>query len=455
MALVGTTLSVLLLLVTATGVGIAARRALFSAPARDLGLSVSALVGLCFMAAVMPNLFLLGLPRHAVLGGIYCVAGFGWFRWGKRELDNVDRRAAMDAGLLALALASPIVIAATRPPIFNDAVLIWWPKVVEVARGEWPYVGQATLAHVNPGYPRGMAWLTNAASPASIPDPQLMQMVSLLWTWLTAVAMVATGRMLGGGRSALLVALLFVLLPDVARHACSGMSDLAIAGAVLLASIGLTMRRTHPEGFVIAGVAAIGAHSMKEEGAVVSLVVGAFFVFDLWRRPANRLRTLRGIALFPILVPFWLVRSSSPQTRMTTLSTLLNDPEVLFLRCVAVVEHMFRFVMAPDSVAFAGEGVAIVAVSWAGFFVLVSLVLLIPRPWPRPMLATPAVLMLPAAALAYITTGIGIRWHISTTIDRLMIELVPTIALAGFLRMAPGTETATLTPTTACAPRVP
>ncbi len=408
-------------LLVATGVGLLVRGR-SAEPAPRLGLAVTTLVGMCALAAVLPNLFLLGLPRNAVLGLAWSAAGLGIALHARRELRQLRGRDFGIAIALTLLTAAPWLHAATSPPLYHDAMLMWWPKVLEAWNGELPDPTRLTLTHTNQPYPRGMAWLTVLGCVFGPPTPQAMASLAMAWAWLTALAMVSFARSVGRTGLGLAAAALFVLAPDVARHAGAGMADCAIGGAALLAAIGLARRTSAPEGHRIAIAAAIGAASLKEEGTVVLLAVGAHFAFDVLWRADRRWNALRCGPAIAVLVPFTLLRAHVQQTRMEALPVLLHDPHMLLLRGIAVCEQVADFALRHSPVA--------------GPLLLGALLVLLPRGWPRPLTPWPALLLLPVAMLVYATTTVAVQWHVQTTFDRLLIELLPTVLLAAALRLA-------------------
>jgi hypothetical protein len=418
-------LALLLLLTTAIGIGLVARAALAVPGAAPLPISLLALAGACAAAALLPALFLLGLPRAAVLGATYALAAVGWWRWARGGLLRPDRRALAATALLLLPLLGPLVAAVALPTLAEDAALVWWPKVAEVAAGRWPELHVATTVHTNPGYPRGMAWLTNLACPWG-PTPAVMHVVAWAPAWLVAVAMLAFVRHRGAYGMGLLLALTFVVLPDAAFYASLGMADGAMAGAILLAAIGLSWRNERYCGLGLAVLAGIGACSLKEEGKLVLAVVAVTTLLDSCRGrlPWRRLLLLGSAPV--VLIPFWLASRGERATRLEALPTLLQEPDILLARTAAALRQMGEALVAGPS--YDGP-------SYAGMLVLVSLALLVPRPWPRPLAPWPALVFLPVVVLVYVGTGVDMRWHVGSTFDRLMLQLVPTLWLAAGLRL--------------------
>ncbi|MCB9879359.1 MAG: hypothetical protein H6835_17325 [Planctomycetes bacterium] len=424
-----TVLSIALLWLCATGLGLLLLRRIGGEELR--GLAIPTAVGLCVAAATSPSLFALGVPRAAVLTVTYIGALTGWMIGGADAVRAIDRRGVAAMLLTAAAFASPAMLALTSPTLFFDATLNWWPKVLEVASGGPSDFGPSTEDHWIPSYPRGFAWLCSVAVPGGSPTPQVMQAVTWLCTWTTALSMVAIARRHVGYGDAVWMAMLFALLPDVATHAGSGMVDPVIGMAVLVAAIGLS-RREHADGALLASLGAAGAISCKVEGSVVVLVVLAVLVWDLVRRRPRRWRTLLGMSLLLIVVPATLARTS-PASRVDSLGLLLASPDMLLLRCVSCLESIGGCLW--PTAAFVERAPTAGDVSWSGWLVFACLAALAGnhrRTW---FVAAPAWMLLPAAMAVYVTTGVPLRWHVITTLPRLMLEIVPTVLLAATIAL--------------------
>jgi hypothetical protein len=301
--------------------------------------------------------------------------------------------------------------------------MIWWPKVVEVAGGGASYFGPPTDGHSVPGYPRGMAWLCSVGVPFGPPTQQAMLSVTWLCAWLTALLLVRAGREFLSFGESLGIALIFCLLQEVAAHAGSGMADPAIAMAALLAAVGLT-RRDDAHGALLAALAGAGAFSIKSEGTVVLLVVAAYLLHDLVRHRQRRRRTLTAIALMLAGVPCVWVRSGQPATRMDVLPVLLAQPDLLFVRVIAAAEGVGACLLPSRN------GWSATNVCWTGLLIVICLAVLA-RWWRHArFVASPAWALLPCAFAVYVTTGVAVRWHVTTTLPRLAVEVVPTCLLA-------------------------
>lgn len=424
------------------GVGLLAWRCV-DAAARRRGDEVArawpttTLLGLFVLAAVLPNLFLLGVPRAAVLAlaGVAACAGLAW-SWRARSLVAPTRAGAVLALAVFLLLEAPWVLAATRPLLSNDAILIWWPKVQEVAAGAWPEMQAVTPEHATAFYPRGLAWLANLAAGFGTPDQQLVRLVPVAFTWLLALVLAHGVRAQGWPREGAMAALLFVLLPDVARQCHSGMADLPIAAAVLVAGLGLSLRAALADGYVLAAAAAVGAASIKEEGNIVLAVVAAFCALAVVRRAGQRRAAATALLAFAVLLPFVRLRATVPQTRFDTLGLLLAEPDMLLRRMAAVVECLVRELVAPASLALEHEDGFGAEPSWAAWAAAAAFAVLVPRRWPRPIVAAPAVVLVLAALATQVASSVDVRWHMRTTLPRLAVEALPLALAAALARLA-------------------
>jgi len=431
-------LAVALLLVTGGGVGLllcraVSRRVPWPVP---FGGTLTVLLGLFAVAAAQPNLFLLGAPRWSLLALAYGAAFAGYALAARGGGLRAPDRAAVLLGLgLALLLEPAVVLAATRPVTSNDALLIWWPKVREVAAGAATDLHTLTADHVTPFYPRGMAWLASTAAGWNVPDAQLQRLLPVVFTWLCAMALAAAARRLGAPRGGMVLAALFVALPEVARQCHAGLSDVPVAAAILAAGVGLTCRREHPAGVLLAVAAALGAASIKEEGALVLIVVAAFLVGDAVRRPHLRRAALAGLAAYCSVVPFAVARAAVPRTRLDTAGVLFGEPDMLLRRVAAVAQALVDQLVAPGSLLRIEENAADVAVPWTAWVVFVACAMLVPRSWPRRVVAAPAVVVLLAALAIQACSSVDVRWHMRTTLPRLVVEIAPLLLLAALGRM--------------------
>ena len=425
--------AVALLWATATGIGMLLVRPLppgaAPAGATPRALSSCSVAGLCTLAATLPSLFVLGVPRGVLLGLAYATSLAGWFGNGAAVLRELDRRSVLTLVVALGCCGSPAVVAMTTVLMDYDALMIWWPKVKEVSDGTFPYIGAATDTHVNPAYPRGMAWLSSVANPLGPPSIQVMRMVAWLWVCTTALLIFAASRPWMRWIEAMSLAVVFLLLPEVVHQAATGLSDTPIAAAALLAAIGLG-ERPSVRGYALSSIGGIGAAAIKTEGVVVLLVVMAHFAFDLLRRPECRRRALVAIAAAGVLLPVLLRASGEPQTRMEVLPFLVRNPDVVLARTIAVLEGVLRFQFAPSTFAGADGSGPVALTCWTGWVVATLLLLLLVCGRRRVVALSPAVMLLPAAFAVYVTTGISTKWHIATTLPRLVVEVLPTCLLA-------------------------
>jgi hypothetical protein len=409
------------------------------------GAATSTLLGLLTLAAVLPNLFQLGLPRGAVLAVGYGLAAAGLvahLRFGSRPRPGPILVAL---GLAALA-SSALFVSSTAPPLRFDAIATWWPKVLEVARGEPALLETAADAvHVHPEYPRGLAWLASVASPGGAPDARWLRLCTWLFGWLVACSLVEWARGLGRPRAGLLAAGVFLLISDVAVWSSSGYLDLALAGAVLLCSVGLALReRDAAAGTAMAVLAAAGGASLKQEGAVLILVVAAACLLDL-RHGSRRRVALSGLAGFVVVLPWWLARTDAPGEVLSSAQQVLSSPWLLLARLTAVGRELVGYLMDPVVLKEAAGKVKLndadVPMAMAFRALVVSGLVLLPR-GRRCLTLAPAAAMLAAILVVFVITPHPLQWHLYTAFPRLSLQILPVLLLAAVWRLSEPVELA-------------
>jgi hypothetical protein len=419
------------------------------------GAATSTLLGLLILAAVLPNLFQLGLPRVAVLA-----LGYGLALAGLVAHLRCGARPRLGPTLVAVGLAalasSALFVSTTAPPLRFDAIATWWPKVLEVAQGEPALLETAGDAvHVHPEYPRGLAWLASVASPGGAPDARWLRLCTWLFGWLVACSLVEWARGLGRPRAGLLAAGVFLLISDVAVWSSSGYLDLALAGAVLLCSLGLALReRDRAVGTAVAVLAAAGGASLKQEGAVLILVVAAACLLDL-RHGARRRVALCGLAGFVVVMPWWLARSDAPGEVLSSAEQVLTSPWLLLARLTAVGRELVGYLVDPVVLKEAAGKVKLndadVPMAMAFRALVVSGLVLLPR-GRRCFTLAPAAAMLAAILVVFVITPHPLQWHLYTAFPRLSLQILPVLLLAAAWRLSDPGEASRESSTGAPAP---
>ncbi len=438
------------------------------------GLALTILTGLLASAAVLPNAFLLGLPFDPKWGlfALAAAVGFGRRRFGRDAVHATRRQVGsahapgahaadgQDAGArgpvtsappprasagrlsavltfvaVAIALASPAMVTATAPPMAYDALSTWWPKVVEAATGAETQHVTTALDHLHAEYPRGFAWIVKLGSVGAKPDPRLLKLATLLFTALAALVVAGRLRAAGAAVAAVLAALLFVLVPDVARWSHSGYADLPLAAAVLVTGLGLGARgRQRADGVLLAVVGAIGAASIKQEGAVLLLVVAGTL---LWRAaraqtPVAWRELLLALLGMSLVLPTWWQRSSGPAEVLGALERVLSEPTLLIARLDAVATTLGQALLDPSALRDSGTTAPFV---WAAWVALPCALILLPR-GPRLGSMLPAVALALASLIVFAVTPHDLRWHVRTAFPRLVLQLLPLLVLGAAGRLA-------------------
>ncbi len=410
------------------------------------GPATQALAGALLLAAVLSNLAAAGLSHEHVLVVRWAliIGAVPWSIWMRSR--HVDKTSLMGLhasslcvmAVFGLVLWVPLMLAASGPPVRYDAVAIWWPKLREVAAGLAPVLENGP-GHLHAEYPRGLAWLITGMADelrsfgdlTGASGADLLRRTSWLFTWLGAAALYEAGRSRGNSLGGFLAGLLLALLPATALWAHSGYADPAIAGAVLLAGLGLTLRRQGQGGRGLAVVAALGAASIKQEGAVLVVVVAGLLLVDSVRCKHVRFTALAGLAAFALLLPWALRRGAEDAEVLGSLGEVLLDPMRLTERVVAVARAVGLFLTDRGALV---EDAFHPPVFWAGWVLGAGLLVLLPRGRSE-IDARPALVLLAAIVAIYVVTPFDLHWHLRTAFPRLLLQALPLVLLAAVHRI--------------------
>jgi len=394
------------------------------------------LVGLGLLAALASNASALGAPKPAVLALAYAAAVLGWLRgaarWKELELARALRsglRNLAALGLAVLALHPALVLALGHEPLANDAVAIWWPKLREVGAGLAPDLA-TFLPDAHPEYPRGLAWLAALSAPfGSAPTPILL----LLPLALCLATCVALRELCGPARAAIgwFALLAYALLPDVARYAHSGLADLALGALLLVAGVGLARARADARWLRVCAAGAVGAASLKDEGAAVLALCALGIACTALRAHARDERNARRLALhalglLALALPFWLLRARVGHSGYSGSILFLLQPALLAARLAefpGALATLFTGAPAygilplrqPSSAAWLCAALALASAFWGA----------------RRISAWPAAALAAIYLLVLLATPHQLEWHVWTAADRLALQLVP-LAIAAF-----------------------
>lgn len=410
------------------------------------GTATRCLGGALLLAAVLGNLAAAGVPAETVGAARWALLlgslPYAWWR-RPRHVDGLTLH-GMHAGslcvlvLLALVLAVPLLLALGAPPVRYDAVAIWWPKLREVAAGLAPTL-ENTTGHLHAEYPRGLAWMVVGALPFSavpdgfpgVADGRMLRLASWFLAWVTAGAVYEAARRHDNRAGGPLAALLLAALPAYALWSHSGYADLAIAGAVLLCGLGLSLRREGLGGRGLAVVAALGAASIKQEGAVLVLVVGALLLLDVARCKDVRAASVAGLLSFAALFPWYARRGGEDAEVLGSWADIVFDPYRLSERITAVADAVWLFLTDRGALV---DGAFDPPFFWAGWALLAGLLVLLPG-GRRVIDARPALALLAAVLAVYVVTPFDLHWHLRTAFPRLLLQALPLVLLAAVHRV--------------------
>lgn len=429
----------LLLAATAVGLG-----ALVLGPPRNgelrAGWAGAAFVaGAALAAAVLNVVGLLGPPHLPVLLAAWGAAAWGWGRLLRaRTGAGPGLRVEAACTLPVLALSTPaLLLAVAGPSGAYDWHGLWWPKVLEVARGGAPDLTGGTFPHMHPEYPRGLAWLTLLACPDPTPGSQVGRLVTALFLPAAALLMLRGGELAGARTGGLLAALLLLALPGPVAQAPTGQADVPLGAVLLLVGVGLTeLRAGGPQGArgaLAAAAAAAGAAAFKEEGLVVALAAGLLLVPAALK---GRLRARTALALLLAVVGPWVwARAGVQGPRAAALETLAANPGMLAARLAELPGALADLLVEPGGLFLADRETVYEPspVLWA--LMLAGLVLL-PR-GRRALVVVPAGLLLLAQGLAVALTHMELGHQLQSAGSRLAVQTAPLLLAAAALRILP------------------
>jgi hypothetical protein len=345
--------------------------------------------------------------------------------------------AALLAAIGALAIASFIGASLVSPHGEWDAWAIWNQHARLFARGYpsvWRDAFSPLLVRFHPSYPLllplsvARGWVFAGRETVLVP----IGMAALLAasTVLVAATSVARSRTTALG---LVTATILLASPVFVREAAGQIADIPLSFYVLttFVLIAHAIETDSSRWWRFAGVSAGFAAWTKDEGAVFVLVL--FAVCGAWAgrsggwQGVKRLGPLVAGAM-PSLVTLaffkvWL----APPNELVTAQTLGH--------VMASVTDTHRLTMVLD--AFGRE-------LWTGgatlFGVLPILALYVAacgvrRPVPvAPALAASTVIgLITADALAYVLTPYSLTWHLSTSLGRVLLQVLPTLIWAGMM----------------------
>lgn len=416
------------------------------------GPAILSLAGFALVAAGMGG----SVAFWATLAMLMAVAAACAFRFGRAPEASREARpgwrwnwALVIATCVGLAvfLAGFYATSAASPAGYWDAFAIWNLRARFLAGGAetWRRAFSPDLAASHPGYPLLVSasiaaeWIAGGAvTSASSIATSLVFALAVLFTLGSSIA-ARRGWALG------LLAVLVLLATDTFEaQAPNQYADLPLA-LCFLASLAL-LDAAAADGsarlFAAAGFAAGLAPWTKNEGWPFLLALIALVVWR-WRGRAAAWAIAGAApgAVTTLLMKFFLVTTSEsmfPKTAAEA-ATKIGDPT--------------RWWKAAEG--FAGA-VWRLGAPWAHPVILVAALILVLGLVSRPERVAHAWLLVPAAAVfaadfaIFLTTTNDLQWHIDTSVDRLLLQLWPSILFVVFLSLRPVVEPAAA----ASAPRV-
>jgi hypothetical protein len=415
-----------LCLLLALPAGLLLTRGMLPAGSRVARLGTAALAGLGTLACAAQSLAAVGLRPRWTLPVLAAASATLWIVTARgappspaakpkpRWLDEV-----VPVALAALLLAVPFLESRAFGVSEHDAVEIWAPRAAR-ALDEAPYVLDHSTGLAHPEYPRGLGILTAAAGVLCGGfEPTLPRVVPLFLFFLTLLAAYDALGSRGNRAAGVFAVLILGAIPLLVHHASSGYADVALAGFVMLGTLGLTSGRDggRATGLAIAG--ALGAIAMKDEGLAFAAGLALFMG---WRG---------ALAASIVAAPWVVARWGAPTEGVVSVHSAVQNVGMLLARFDQLVRETGHFMLGlPDpSPGSARIPDAVPGGDLVSQLTLLScLVLVIGRT--GSVRALPVGLLLLADVGAIWISPQPVAWHLATAANRLMIQALPLLVVA-------------------------
>ncbi len=373
------------------------------------------------------------------------LAAAGW--WMVRGAPD-SREDGIGRGLVVTALALAVVNALSPIPAWSnwDAWAVWDLKVKAIHHEGWLPVRFLTDPDYNfshQEYPLGWPWLqTVLTGGAGATDARWLRLVSPLAGGALAWLLAALLLELGVTRGRWLVTGAVALLPLALDQSYNGYVDWPLAAAMTGAML-VTIRACRGTAPVwLAGLAAGIPGLLKNEGVVGGLACVAALALNVRRGRV----TLRGLltaaaAWLAIAGPWqgvvWSLGLKHYDYGPVTIAALAAAPHRLLLVARAMALEMFG--AGPSGATWLNHALH----AWLLFWPVALLAML--SGWRR--LAEPGLrevalilaIQVAAASFAYTLTILDVNWLLATSLDRLLLQWVPGVAvLAAAVALRPG-----------------
>jgi hypothetical protein len=346
--------------------------------------------------------------------------------------------------VLVTAVAAFITFSLERPHGGWDAWAVWNLRARFLFRGGEHWTDGLSFGVIwsHPDYPLLIpANVARIWSYIGIDTTVAPIAVSLLFTFATIGVLGSSLSRLRGGTLALLAILILMGTPGFISHAASQYADVPLSFFFLATLALLALHDTSgdpdPRHLILAGAFAALASWTKNEGimfVVVVVIVRAFVVLPFRGvRPFIRQMVSFTAGLIPILAVVVLFKANVPPTVILA----AQGP----LHVILKVLDPSRYITVVGSLLWQMYQLG------GGFIspVLVLILLLVVsgvRTYERdPMdIATPflvLLLMFIGYFLVYVITPRDLQWHLDTSLNRLLIQLWPSVVFSLFLVISP------------------
>lgn len=406
-----------------------------------IGLGIGC-VSCCFFVSLMTRLPVWILE-------LLLVVGFAAARWRLRKVEASTRLRAPMSGLercLAAALAAVVVcgmygfisLTRTDPHGQWDAWSIWNLHARFLATAYWRDAFSPVLAWSHPDYPLLLpgfiAYLWRASGGRGLAIPAV---TAFAFTFGTAGVLVGTLAALKGRVSGFLAGILLIGTPFFVAHGAAQYADVPLSFFMLCTLALCAMQyRYWPEMWelsVLAGAAAGMAAWTKNEGLLlVTILLPVQALIGAWRngwRAAAKQSGLFVIGLTPFMtLILWFKFTLATQSqsleavRSGSVRSLIFDFSRWKIMGTALVEHGY---------VFGGLGVSAFLLL-AIYLVCVGVDGKEDRAGVQVLAWTLSLLLLGYCFFCVIAP-FDINWQISTALDRLLLQLWPSVVFLGFL----------------------
>lgn len=375
---------------------------------------------------------------------------YGW--WGRRQPSSLGVSTSSSLGgdalwpsgrrhawvwwelLVVLAIGLTVldvfVSTLTTPFLYLDAIWFWTPKAKLFYQHRFtPFAAFHDFSEfVHPDYPLFLplteVWLFLWMGGV---NEYFMKLLSPVYMMLLVLSMWAFVRRFCGQRAALIAAGLLATTPFVLQHGTMAFADLPLAFYYWLATaLLLAWFQTPQPLFLLLGAVFLGLSGLiKNEGLPLIVLNGcALAGYLVGQRKAGRREIQRALLLFGgvsvgMVLPWLFVRyrmGLESDLSLPSLSSLL--PRAL-QRIWPMAKALAREMFAPSSVL----------TKWnLAWYLLVLVVVLHGRTLWRSVLRYPALILAGQALVylwIYIITPYNINWHLSSSLDRLLLHGYP------------------------------